>query len=126
MKGYIFRCNDKTRQEVFDLNLFGEEMMYLPVVKLIQPEDLLFLYDLSTFEFSGPYKPVGVGAERIVPGAWKSGFPAQIKFVINGEAKTIPFRLIEKVIKKYHKGMYPDMELDEGQVKQIFEIIKNL
>ena len=90
MKGFIFRCNDKTRQEVFDRNLFGEEMMYLPMVKTIQPDDLLFLYDLSTYEFSGPYKPVGEGAERIYPGAWKAGFPAQIKFKITGDTKTIP------------------------------------
>jgi len=125
MKGYIFRCNEKTRQEVFDRKLFGEEMMYLPLVKMIQTDDLLFLYDLSTYEFSGPYKPVGAGAERIEPGAWKAGFPAQIRFEITGETKTIPFRLIEKVIKKYHKGMYPDMELDEVQTNKILKIFNS-
>ena len=33
--------------------------------------------------------------------------------------------LIEKVIKKYHKGIYPDMELDEHQVEHIIRIINN-
>ena len=125
MKGFVFRCNNKTYDEVHSRKLLGEERMYLPLVKSITENDLLFLYNLSTYEITGPLKPVSIGAENIVPEAWKSAFPAQIRFDILTNTKTIPFRLIEKVIKKYHKGIYPDMELDEQQVNNILNIIKN-
>lgn len=125
MKGYIFRCNNKTYEEVIDRKLLGEERMYSTVVKTINQNSLLFLYNLSTFEITGPLKPASEGAENIVPEAWRSAFPAQIRFEMSPETKTIPFKSIERVIKKYHKGIYPDMELDEQQVNNILNIIKN-
>lgn len=125
MKGFIFRCNNKPNKEVISRKLLGEERMYIPLVKTIIENDLLFLYNLSTFEITGPLKPNGLGTENIVPEAWKSAFPAQIRFNTTEEVKTIPFKLIEKIIKKYHKGIYPDMELDEHQVNNILNIIKN-
>lgn len=103
--------------------LLGEERMYLPLVKLIATKYLLFLYNLSTFEITGPLTPIGLGAENVVPEAWKSAFPAQIRFEFLPHTKTIPFKLIEKVIRKYHKGIYPDMELDGHQVEHIIKII---
>lgn len=123
MKGYIFRCNNKTKDEVFERGLFGDEAMYISVVRNIQADDVLFLYNLSTFEFSGPYAPVGKGGSHLVPAAWKSKFPAQIQFKVLPETKTMPFNKIEKVIKVYHKGMFPDMVLDEGQTEQILSIL---
>jgi len=125
MKGFIFRCNYKTFDEVLSRKLLGEERMYLPLVKSITENDLLFLYNLSTFKITGPLKPVGFGAENIVPEAWMSAFPVQIRFETLINTKTIPFKLIEKVIKKYHKGIYPDMELDGQQVEHIIRIINN-
>ncbi len=125
MRGYIFRCNARTKIEVFNRSLFGDEAMYLPVVKKITQEDKLFLYDLSTFEFSGPYAPVGNGGSHLIPAAWRSRFPAQIRFKIIPETRTIPFKSIEKVIKVYHKGMFPDMLLDEEQVLAVLTTIKN-
>ena len=123
MKGFIFRCNEKTKDEVFKRTLFGEEKMYLPIVKSIQTDDMLFLFDLTTYGFSGPYKPTSMGAEGIEASAWKAAFPAQIRFEITAETKTVPFRLIEKIIKKYHKGMYPDMVLDEEQVGKVLKVL---
>ncbi|MEI7579056.1 MAG: hypothetical protein WCJ58_03370 [bacterium] len=67
-------------------------------------------------------KPMSQGNENIVPEAWKSAFPAQIRFEYLPETKTIPFKLIEKIIKIYHKGIYPEMELDEEQVGKILRI----
>lgn len=125
MKGFIFRCNNKTYDEVINRKLLGEERMYLPIVKSITENDLLFLYNLSTFEITGPLKPLGLGTENIVPEAWRSAFSAQIRFENLANTKTSPFKLIEKVIKKYHKGIYPDMELDEHQVEHIIRIINN-
>lgn len=126
MKGFIFRCNEKTKDEVLRKKLMGEEKMYLSVVKSIQPEDLLFLYDLTTYEITGPYKPTSPGAENIDASAWKAAFPAQIRFEVLTETKAISFRAIEKVITKYHKGMYPDMELTETQTNQILDCYRRL
>ncbi|HRN86646.1 MAG TPA: hypothetical protein PKU78_04220 [Candidatus Dojkabacteria bacterium] len=119
MKAFIFRCNSKTKDEVFERMLFGEERDYLQLVKSITPADLLFLYNTSTYEFSGPYKPVSEGGEYLVKGAWQDKFPSQIKFELLPETKTIPFSRIEKIITRYKKGIFPYMELDEGQVEKI-------
>lgn len=119
MKAFIFRCNSKTKDEVFERMLFGEERDYLQLVKSITRDDLLFLYNTSTYEFSGPYKPASEGGEYLVKGAWQDKFPAQIKYEITPETKTIPFSKIEKIITRYKKGIFPYMELDEGQVRQI-------
>ena len=119
MKAFIFRCNSKTKDEVFERMLFGEERDYLQLVKSITPEDLLFLYNTSTYEFSGPYKPTSVGGEYLVKGAWQDKFPSQIKFELLPETKTIPFSKIEKIITRYKKGIFPYMELNEEQVEKI-------
>lgn len=124
MKAYIFRCNSKTKDELFERMLFGEERDYLQLVKSITPEVLLFLYNTSTYEFSGPYKPASAGGEYLVKGAWGDRFPAQIKFELTPETKTIPFSKIEKIITRYKKGIFPYMELNEEQVNQIFKVLK--
>ncbi|HRN71067.1 MAG TPA: hypothetical protein PLS49_07865 [Candidatus Woesebacteria bacterium] len=119
MKAFIFRCNSKTKDEVFERMLFGEERDYLQLLKSITPGDLLFLYNTSTYEFSGPYKPASEGGEYLVKGAWQDKFPSQIKFELLPETKTIPFSKIEKIITRYKKGIFPFMELDEEQVEKI-------
>lgn len=124
MRGFIFRCTNKTKDEVFERKLLGEERMYVPLIKTITVSDLLFLYNLSTYEFIGPYKPKGLGGENLIPNAWKSAFPAQIQFDFLPETKTINFKEIEKIIKIYHKGVYPDMALTEKQLEAILNIIK--
>jgi len=119
MKGYIFRCNDKTKDEVFDLQLFGEERDYLVLIKQIESTDLLFLYNTSTYEFSGPFKPASQGGEYLNKRAWQSKFPSQVKFEVTDQTKTIPFSKIEKIINRYRNGIYPFMELSEEQVNKI-------
>ena len=125
MKAFIFRCNSKTEDEGFERMLFGEERDYLQLVKSITPDDLLFLYNTATYEFSGPYKPSSEGGEYLVKGAWQDKFPAQIKFNTNPETTTIPFSKIEKIITRYKKGIFPYMELEEFQVERITRIIYN-
>jgi len=119
VKGYIFRCNDKTKEEVLTRQLFGEERYYLEIVKQIKKEDYLFLYNTSTYEFSGPFKPASEGGEFILLDAWNNKFPSQIKVNILEPTITIPFSKIEKIIKKYRNGIYPAMELDQDQVTKI-------
>lgn len=123
MKGYIFRCNDKTKDEVFSRQLFGEERDYLEIVKQIKKEDLLFLYNTSTFEFTGPFKPASNGGKFIVLDAWQNKFPSQIKIITIEQTNTIPFTKIEGIIKKYKNGIYPAMELEQDQVTKILSKI---
>lgn len=123
MKGYIFRCNDKTKDEVFQRMLLGEEQAYLPLVNQIEIDDALFLYNTSTFEFSGIYNPSSEGREKIEADAWQGKFPSQIRFSENEATKTIPFNKIEKIITRYRHDIYPYMELLEEQVIKIMDVI---
>lgn len=123
MKGFIFRCNEKTKGEVFERKLFGEEMAYLDLVRAIDDDYLLFLYNTKTFEFSGPYKPASKGALDLEKYAWIGAFRAQIRFEETDSVKTIPFAKIEHVIKVYRRNIYPHPFLDEGQLNAIVRIM---
>ncbi len=80
MKSYIFRCNKKTKDEVFQRMLFGEEEGVWGTMSQIKPDDFLFLYNTSTFEISGPFKPTSQPAKTIEKGAWLGKFPVQFSF----------------------------------------------
>ncbi|MBD3362695.1 hypothetical protein GF362_03180 [Candidatus Dojkabacteria bacterium] len=123
MKGYIFRCNDKTKDEVFERMLFGEEEAVKASMMKITLEDYLFLYNTSTFEFSGPYKPTTAPNINIEGNAWQGRFPVQIRFETTDQTKTIPFNLIERIITAYRKGIYPHPELTKEQTTKILSII---
>lgn len=122
MKGFIFRCNNKTKDEVFERMLFGEETVYLDLIRAIDASYSLFLYNTQTFEFTGPYKPVSKGELEIEKGAWGGAFKAQIRFEGTEGTKTVTFSKIEKVIKEYRRNIFPYPLLDKEQVKKILTI----
>ncbi|KXK27602.1 MAG: Development and cell death domain protein [candidate division WS6 bacterium OLB20] len=125
MTGYIFRCTAKTKPEVYERMLLGEEPGLWGHVSKIQSDDILFLYNTSTFEITGPLKPDGEPGNPVEKGAWKGGFTSQIKFAETEDTKTIPFAKIQHIIKKYRHGLYPEMVLDARQVEAILEILSN-
>ena len=123
MKGFIFRCNNKTKREVFERKLFGEEIAYLDMIRDIGDNYVLFLYNTNTFEISGPFRPASKGDLDIDKYAWGGAFRAQIKFEEIEDTTTIPFAKIEKVIRQYRNNIYPYPLLDNEQVKMILKLI---
>ncbi|MBP9759215.1 hypothetical protein KBD45_05965 [Candidatus Dojkabacteria bacterium] len=124
MRGFIFRCSSHTSAEVYKRNLFGEKSNYLELVKNISEADYLFLYNTSTFEFSGPFLPLGHGAKNIVPEAWEGKFPAQVNFRMGRKTKTIQYSEIEHLINRFNNKIHPYMELGSKQVDEIMQIIE--
>lgn len=124
MRGYIFRCNDKTIDEVLLNNLLGEELAVWGSMEKITNDDIVFLYNTSTFQFVGPLYPDSECKKNINANAWKGKFPVQIKFKESENTKTISFTAIQNIIKKFRNTIYPWPELDEDQTKKILDILK--
>lgn len=123
MNGYIFRCNSKTEEEVFERHLLGEEAKFMEIFKGIKKDDYLFLYNCETFQFFGSYKPVGEGG-TIEPKAWGGKFPSQVRFKDLPESTKVPFSKVADLIKRWHNDVFPWPELSEEQTKKILELIK--
>jgi hypothetical protein len=122
MKGLITRCNNETEPEVLSKNLMGDQAEYMSIFRTITEDDYLFLYNFESFQFFGPYKPVGL-AGNIDPKAWGGKFPSQIRFTELPESTVVPFNKVVSVIKRWHKDVYPWLELTEEQVKYILTIL---
>ena len=84
MKSYIFRCNTKTKDEVFQRMLLGEEEGVWGTMSQIKPDDFLFLYNPSSSEI----QDTTCLRERY-------------------GRQAIPFTKIQHIIKKYRNDIYP-------------------
>lgn len=121
MKGYITRCNNKTEPEVLHKKIMGDLPEFMQLYQQIREEDYLFLYNFESFQFSGPYRPIGKGG-TIDGKAWKGKFPAQIRFEAIKDTGKISLKEVADVIKRWN-GIYPHPELSEQQVEKILAII---
>ncbi len=122
MCGYITRCNSKTEPEVLSKHLMGDLPEYIDMFRGVNEDDLLFLYNFETFQFFGPYKPVGKGG-TIDGKAWGGKFPAQIKFEELPETKQVPFNKVAHIITRWYKDIYPWPELSEEQTLKILDVM---
>jgi len=79
LKGFIAVCRDDTERECFDRMLFGSVMRYWDGVKQVQKGDVGFLLNLDTDVLYGVFRAESDGTMNIVPEAWGSRFPSQVK-----------------------------------------------
>lgn len=96
----------------------------MDLIRDIDDDYLLFLYNTNTYEISGPFKPASKGDLDIDKYAWGGAFRAQIKFEETSSTKTIPFAKIEKVIRQYRNNIFPHPLFDEEQLSVVIKEIK--
>lgn len=118
--GFIFQCSSTTEDECFERMLFGETERYQELVKLIEPGDVLFLYNVTTKRLLGEFKAVSAGKFEIEPEAWNSShrkFPWQVKVDYVKEYNPLSRSEIEEVVK--FNLRYPQFGLTEEQVQKL-------
>jgi len=125
MRGFIFRCNDKTESEVLEKSLLGEEMNYFGLINPISSDDVLFLYSTTKYTITGPLKPNSELKLNIEKSAWNGLFPTQIRYIKLKNTKTIEFRKIEKFIKIYLHDVYPYPVIEEKNLAKILNEFNN-
>lgn len=121
---YIFRCTDKTEQECLRKLLFGEKAKHASWVKTIKKGDPVFLYNVDSNLLSGVYIAATDGGENLDPGAWKGGFPYQVKIEPIKDITYLPKSLIESFVKFYfvYGKSHPEPRLDVYTVNKLKEI----
>ena len=79
LKGFIAVCRNDTERECFDRMLFGSVMRYWDSVEEVQKGDVGFLLNLDTDVLYGVFRAESDGTKNIIPEAWGSRFPAQVR-----------------------------------------------
>lgn len=80
--GIIFVCNNTTKEECLQRQIFGLPDVYLEMVKMITPGMHLFLFNSSTRELTGGFTAASHGGYALCSSAFRGDFPAQVKIKI--------------------------------------------
>ncbi|CAL4992962.1 unnamed protein product [Urochloa decumbens] len=117
--GFIFMCNSATKPECYHHQVLGLPRGRMEVVSRIRRGAAVFLYDFDDKHLYGPYRADSNGGANLVPGAFHGRFPAQVKFMIDGDFMPIPESSLKSAIKEnYFKGRF-DPELTSTQVEKL-------
>ncbi|RLM58776.1 hypothetical protein C2845_PM18G08690 [Panicum miliaceum] len=115
--GFIFMCSGATKSDCYRHRVLGLPRGRLEAVSRIQHGAALFLYDFDTKHLYGPYHADSDGGVDLVPGAFRGRFPAQVKFMIDGDFMPVPESSLRSAIKEnYFKGKFSP-ELTSTQEK---------
>jgi len=112
MKGFIFKCTEKTERECLDRLLLGTDKLAGDEVLSLQPGDRLFLLNLGSDRLLGMFEAESCGQKNIVPEAWKGRYPYQIKVRCCGA-----IRLLQNA-----KESLSALQLDSHQILYDFEV----
>lgn len=118
-KGYIFACTNKSEQECFARKLFGTSHLNADAVLAIDPGDTLFLINLETDKFYGPYKAATKGSYNVAPEAWGGRYPYQVQVALEDRAKVLGN--FKRILSKL--GIRSNTLLSEAEVDACTELL---
>jgi DNA modification methylase len=97
VNGFVFACTNSSQVECFDRMLFGTSKPYGALAMKVKKGDFLFLLNLDTDLLYGVFRATTEGKMNIVPEAWKSKYPYQIKVESLGDI--VPLAKAKKLLK---------------------------
>ncbi|KAK6142172.1 hypothetical protein DH2020_005227 [Rehmannia glutinosa] len=121
--GMIFMCSSKTKNDCYQYRVLGLPESKKDVVEKIYAGMRLFLYDVDLKLMYGIYRAAGPGGYNIEPKAFKSQFPAQVRFTIFDDCLPLPEEKFKKIIKdNYYTNSKFDCLLKSEQVKKLCQL----
>ncbi|CAA0811852.1 DCD (Development and Cell Death) domain protein [Striga hermonthica] len=121
--GMIFMCSSKTKDDCYLYKVLGLPESKKEIVEKIYTGMRLFLYDVDLKLLYGIYKAAGPGGYNIEPKAFKSQFPAQVRFTVLDDCLPLPEEKFKKVIQEnYFTKTKFDCQLKADQVKKLCKL----
>ncbi|XP_048532477.1 uncharacterized protein LOC125511204 [Triticum urartu] len=127
--GYIFMCSGETRPECFRYRVLGLPRGRLDAVSRIRRGAALFLYDFHAKHLYGPYRADSDGGLALEPAAFQGRYPAQVKFVIDGDFMPILESSIRNAIREnYSRGKFwPELTFTQVEkLRALFRPVTSL
>uniref|UniRef100_A0A2N9FWE5 DCD domain-containing protein n=1 Tax=Fagus sylvatica TaxID=28930 RepID=A0A2N9FWE5_FAGSY len=123
--GMIFMCSSKTKNDCYRYKVLGLPANKKDVVLKIYEGMRLFLYDFDLRLMYGIYKAAGPGGYNIEPRAFKTTFPAQVRFTVLEDCLPLAEEKFKKVIKdNYYTNNKFDCQLTSEQVKNLCKLFR--
>nr|CAB3491650.1 unnamed protein product [Digitaria exilis] len=117
--GFIFICSGATKAECYRHRVLGLPRGRMEAVSRIRRGTAVFLYDFDARRLYGPYRADSDGGADLVPGAFGGRFPAQVKFMINGDFMPLPESSLKSAIKENYLNGKFSPELTSTQVEKL-------
>ncbi|KAE8039066.1 hypothetical protein FH972_011514 [Carpinus fangiana] len=125
MEGIIFMCSSKTKKDCYRYKVLGLPASKKEIVLKIYNGMKLFLFDFDLKLMYGIYKAAGPGSYDIEPKAFKSEFPAQVRFTVLEDCLPVAEEKFKEVIKDnyYSKNKF-NCQLTSEQVKNLCKLFR--
>ncbi|VAI24297.1 unnamed protein product [Triticum turgidum subsp. durum] len=117
------------RPECFRYRVLGLPRGRLDAVSRIRRGAALFLYDFHAKHLYGPYRADSDGGLALEPAAFQGRYPAQVKFVIDGDFMPIPESSIRNAIREnYSRGKFwPELTFTQVEkLRALFRPVTSL
>jgi len=86
---FIMLCNDLTKGECLERNLFGDKAKNLQLLNEINPGDIGLLLNVEKDELIGIFRACSEPQLHIEPDAWNGRFAAQVRVETIGKLQRI-------------------------------------
>ncbi|EPS63310.1 hypothetical protein M569_11478, partial [Genlisea aurea] len=118
--GMVFMCSTETKSDCYHYRILGLPESKKSVVEKIYAGMRLFLYDVDLKLMYGIYKAAAPGGYNIVPKAFKSQFPSQVRFKVLKDCLPLAEEKFKDIIKdNYYTRTKFNCQLNSLQVRKL-------
>ncbi|XP_052184591.1 uncharacterized protein LOC127796477 [Diospyros lotus] len=121
--GMVFICNSETKKDCYHYKVLGLRSSKKEIVQKVYKGMRLFLFDVDLRLMYGIYKAKGPGGYNLESKAFKSAFPAQVRFTVLEDCLPLSEQKFRRVIKdNYYTRNKFNCQLTSEQVENLCKL----